>query len=246
MSGSDKMHIACAASLCFLFAAPLFAAEVTGQPRIVDADTVYIGPEKIRLSGIDAPETDQVCLNSRGQNSSCGVEARNRLQEHTGDRAWTCQLSGRDRYGRSLGNCSVDGEDVSRWVVRNGWALAFRRYSTAYVADEDWARERQNGLWSGAFVAPWDWRHRGEKTVILGSFDVPVDAQRRLMAPKATSNPTSPGCVIKGNLARADQCIYHVPGGRFYDRLKMEPSAKRRWFCSEAEAEAAGCRKSKL
>jgi hypothetical protein len=126
------------------------------------------------------------------------------------------------------------------------WALAFRRYSTAYVADEDWARDHKNGLWSGAFVAPWDWRHRGQKTVILGALDVPVDAQRKLMAPQAAGEPPSAGCVIKGNFSRSDRCIYHVPGGRFYDRLMMEPAATRRWFCSEAEAQAAGCRRSKL
>jgi endonuclease YncB( thermonuclease family) len=154
------MRIACAIFLFLVLACPLSATEVSGIPRIVDADTVYVGTQKIRLSGVDAPETDQVCLDPLGHNSSCGVEAKNRLQEHGGNRPWTCELSGIDLYGRHLGSCSVNGEDVSRWLVRNGWALAFRRYSTAYVADEDYAREQKNGLWSGAFIAPWDWRHR--------------------------------------------------------------------------------------
>jgi endonuclease YncB( thermonuclease family) len=121
----------------------LSAAELAGTPSIVDADTVYLGMDKIRLRGIDAPETDQVCLDSRGQKSSCGVEAKVRLQEHTGGRRWICQVAGRDRYGRNLGTCFVDGEDVSRWLVRNGWALAFRRYSMAYVADEEYARQKK-------------------------------------------------------------------------------------------------------
>jgi endonuclease YncB( thermonuclease family) len=239
------MRIACAILLC-LAGGPLHAAEIGGVPQIVDADTVYVGGNKIRLSGVDAPETDQICLDPRGQNINCGVEAKNRLQEHSAGRTWKCQLSGSDRYGRNLGTCSVDGEDVSRWLVRSGWALAFRRYSTAYVADEDWAREHRSGFWSGAFVAPWDWRHRGPKTVILGALDVPVDAQRKLMSPVVAGEPPASGCVIKGNLSRTDQCIYHVPSGRFYDRLRMEPASSRRWFCSEAEAEAAGCRRSKL
>jgi endonuclease YncB( thermonuclease family) len=241
-----EMRIACATSVCLLLAAPLSAAEVKGIPEIVDADTIYVGTQKIRLSGIDAPETDQICLDSRGQNSSCGVDARSRLQEHAGSRPWICQLSGIDRHGRNLGTCSVNGEDVSRWLVHNGWALAFRRYSTAYVADEDYAREHRSGLWGGAFIAPWDWRLRGAKTTILGALDVPADAQRKLMSPRIAGEPSAPGCVIKGNMNRRDECIYHVPGGRFYGRLQMEPARLRRWFCSEAEAEAAGCRKSKL
>src|SRR6516164_8660412 len=74
-----------------------------------------------------------------------------------------------DRYGRRLGTCSVQGVDIGRWRVRNGWALAYRRYSTAYVEDEDYAREHQLGLWSGAFIAPWDWRHRDRGTAVLGA-----------------------------------------------------------------------------
>jgi endonuclease YncB( thermonuclease family) len=240
------MRIAYATFIWLVIACPLSAAEVRGVPQIVDADTVYVGTHKIRLSGVDAPETDQICLDSRGQNSSCGVEAKNQLQEHSGNRPWSCELSGTDRYGRNLGTCTIVGEDVSRWLVRNGWALAFRRYSTAYVADEEYAREHRSGLWSGAFVAPWDWRQRGAKTIILGALDVPADAQHKLMAPAVGGGSPAPGCVIKGNMSRSDQCIYHVPGGRFYDRLIMQPVASRRWFCSEAEAEAAGCRKSKL
>jgi endonuclease YncB( thermonuclease family) len=215
------MRVAHIVSFCLLLGGPSMAAELKGVPQIVDADTVYVGTQKIRLSGVDAPETDQICLDSRRQNRTCGMEAKNRLQEHSGSRPWICQLSGTDRYDRNLGNCSIEGEDVSRWLVRNGWALAFRRYSTAYVADEDYAREHRSGLWSGAFIAPWDWRHRGAKTTILGALDVPADAQRKLIAPSMGEEPPTPGCVIKGNMSRRDQCIYHLPGGSFYDRLKM-------------------------
>jgi hypothetical protein len=79
----------------------------------------------------------------------------------------TDDLTGTDVYKRHLGSCSVGGEDVSRWLVCNGWGLAFRRYSTAYVADEDYARVQKRGLWSGAFIAPWEWRHRSSATVVL-------------------------------------------------------------------------------
>jgi hypothetical protein len=116
----------------------------------------------------------------------------------------------------------------------------------AYVADEDFAREQKRGLWSGAFIAPWEWRHRSTETVVLGAVSVPVDAQSRLLSPTAATKPPDPNCIIKGNLKSAGQCIYHMPGGHFYDRLDMQRSASRRWFCSEAEAQAAGCRRSKL
>ena len=128
--------------------------------------------------------------------------------------------------------------------MRNGWALAFRKYSTAYVADEEFAQQRKLGLWSGYFIAPWDWRHRNPDTVILGSSSVPLHAQRLLLP--VVAQPPSPDCTIKGNLKAANQCIYHVPGGKFYNRLTMDRISDRRWFCSPAEAEAAGCRKSKI
>jgi endonuclease YncB( thermonuclease family) len=231
---------------CLLAAHPLAAQEVRAVAQIVDADTIYAGSVKIRLSGIDAPEMDQLCLDGRGQSWSCGIEAKNQLSTFSRNRLWVCELTDVDRYGRSLGSCAIEGEDVSRWLVRNGWALAFRRYSSAYVRDEDYAREQRHGLWNGAFIAPWDWRHRGSHTAILGAVAVPTDAQRQLISPAFAAAPPASNCVIKGNLSRRDQCIYHVPGGQFYDRLNMESHTSRRWFCSEAEAQAAGCRKSRL
>lgn len=222
------------------------AEQVRAVPQIVDADTVYAGPTKIRLSGIDAPEMDQVCIDASGKNWNCGINAKEQLEAYAHGRPWICDLTGLDVYKRNLGSCTVGGEDVSRWLVRNGWALAFRRYSTAYVADEDFAREQKRGLWSGAFIAPWEWRHRSSATIVLGAVAVPIQAQSRLLSPAAAVQPPTPTCTIKGNLKSAGQCIYHLPGARFYDRLDMQRSASRRWFCSEAEAQAAGCRKSKL
>jgi endonuclease YncB( thermonuclease family) len=205
------------ACCCLLTAHPVAAQEVRAVAQIVDADTIYAGGVKIRLSGIDAPEMDQICLDGRGQRWSCGIEAKSQLSTFSRNRLWVCQLTDVDRYGRSLGSCSIEGEDVSSWLVRNGWALAFRRYSSAYVSDEDYAREQGHGLWNGAFIAPWDWRHRGTHTMVLGAADVPADAQRQLTAPTIAAAPPASNCVIKGNLSRPDQCIYHVPGGQFYD-----------------------------
>jgi endonuclease YncB( thermonuclease family) len=240
------MRIGIAILCCLVGLHSARAEQLRAVPQIVDADTVYAASVKVRLSGIDAPEMDQVCINGAGKAWNCGIEAKEKLQSFVRNRPWICDLNGTDIYRRHLGSCTVGGEDVSRWLVRNGWALAFRRYSTTYVADEEYARDQKHGLWGGAFIAPWEWRRRGTTTVVLGAVAVPVDAQKILLSPAAAAVPPIPSCAIKGNLKSAGQCIYHVPGGRFYDRLDMHRSALRRWFCSEADAEAAGCRKSKL
>jgi endonuclease YncB( thermonuclease family) len=221
------------------------AAEVSGIPRIVDGDTVQIGVTKIRLNGIDAPETDQLCLDARGDRWACGVAARDELIKFSRDRPWTCDVTGLDKYGRSLADCTIDGIDVDRWMVRSGWALAFVRYSREYGADELEAKSNRSGLWSGAFIAPWDWRGRNKQTEILGSGSVPVNAQTVLLSAVSADQAPDPACTIKGNVNRSGECIYHEPGGRWYARVNMDPSKGKRWFCSAAEAEAAGCRAAK-
>lgn len=237
-----RVFVACCLALLSVSA----RAEGPGAvPRIVDADTVYLGAEKIRLEGFDAPETDQSCLDEEGRSFHCGLEAKAALEKRFGNRPWACHGSKKDRYGRTLSTCSADGEDVGRWMVREGWALAFRRYSVAYVNDEDSARQGRRGLWKGAFIAPWEWRSRLRTTTVLGAAAVPVQASRVLTGP-SVGGPPAPGCAVKGNLRSKPMCIYHMPGGQHYDRLDMTDRATRRWFCSEAEAQAAGCRRSKL
>jgi endonuclease YncB( thermonuclease family) len=224
---------------------PAAAFETRGVPQIVDADTVYIGHTKIRLQGVDAPEMDQICMDGAGKRWECGIAARSSLEKHSAGRPWRCVTSREDRFGRDLATCFIDNESVNSWLVRQGWALAFRRYSKTYVADEEKAQTTVNGLWRGAFVAPWDWRHRSRTTTILGAVSVPIDAQRTIIGPTSGGEPPSSTCTIKGNLRASPTCIYHVPGGQFYDRLSMNDIRSRRWFCSEAEAIAAGCRRAK-
>jgi Staphylococcal nuclease homologue len=83
---------------------------------------------------------------------------------------------------RVLAVCRLDGEDLNAWMVTQGWALAFVRYSTAYVHSEESARAAPRGMWSGPFIAPWDWRHRDRQTVVLGALAVPIAAQSLLLA----------------------------------------------------------------
>jgi endonuclease YncB( thermonuclease family) len=232
------------AFIALVIAGSAAAGPLIGTPRIVDGDTVEISGTKIRLQGVDTPETDQVCFTASGARDACGVRARDALMARFGDKPWTCTITGTDRYSRSLGGCTAGGEDVQRWLVREGLALSFVRYAHTYDADEAAARENKAGLWAGCFVAPWEWRARNDKTVLLGSV-CPVGAQKDLLSSVSSSEAPDPNCTIKGNVNRSGECIYHQPGGKHYAKVKMDFSKGKRWFCSIAEAEAAGCRAPK-
>ena len=134
--------------------------EILGSvPRIVDADTLEVAGQKVRLQGIDAPESAQSCRQAGGQRYQCGDHATQALRTRIGTDAVTCTIEGRDRYLRALGICyAADGTDLNGWLVSQGHALAYRRYSTKYVPQEDQAKAAQAGLWAGEFIKPWDWR----------------------------------------------------------------------------------------
>jgi endonuclease YncB( thermonuclease family) len=221
------------------------AADVTGVPKIRDGDQMTIGTTRIRLAGMDAPGLDQLCLNANGERWTCGVAAHEALVAHVGDKSWTCHVQRTDRFGRSVAKCEVDGEDISQWMVKSGWALSYVRFSHVYDADEKAAREAKAGLWAGAFFAPWDWRVRNKKTTILGSIKPPEDALPILLASASGHVAPSPTCRIKGNVNRAGVCIYHTPESRWYAKISMRISKGTRWFCSKEEAEAAGCRETR-
>jgi endonuclease YncB( thermonuclease family) len=237
--GSSEFVIVCS---MILVASVAHAGDViSGLPYIVDGDTLVIGNAKIRLASIDAPETDQVCLDENRKRWTCGIEARNRLATHIGTRAINCAPTGSDAYGRTLAVCTVAGENLNAWMVQQGWALAYVRYSKQYVADEESARVAKRGIWSGAFIAPWDWRHRNRGTVVLGATSVPISAQAELLAPASAAQAPSPDCVIKGNVNRKGERIYFRPGQLDYGLIDMSKPAKR-WFCTEDEAKSAGWR----
>ena len=129
-------------------------------------------------------------------------------------------------------------------MAQQGWALAYVKYSSAYVHAEENARTQQRGLWQGAFIAPWDWRHRNNKTIILGAFSVPIDAQKILLGPSATEGAPSPECTIKGNVNHNGERIYHTEHQSTYAKIKMDKGGGRRWFCTPEEAEVAGWRRA--
>ena len=221
------------------------AADVTGVPKIRDGDQVAFGATRIRLAGIDAPSNDQLCLNPSGERWTCGAAAHEALQKFAGDKPWICHVQRTDRFGRSVAKCEISGEDVSQWMVKNGWALAYVRYSQAYTAEEKAARDARAGIWAGAFIAPWDWRVRNKKTAILGATKPPDNALAILLASAFGSVAPTPACNIKGNVNRAGVCIYHMPTSRWYAKISMKVSKGTRWFCSKEEAEAAGCRETR-
>lgn len=221
------------------------AADVTGVPKIRDGDQLTIGSTRIRLGGIDAPSLDQLCLNNTGERWTCGAAAHDELVKHVGDKSWTCRVTRTDRFGRSVARCDVGGEDIQKWMVANGWALSYVRFSHDYDADEKAARDAKIGLWAGAFIAPWDWRVRDKKTVVLGSIKPPENANAILLASASGPVAPSPTCTIKGNVNRAGECIYHTPASRWYAKISMRVSKGTRWFCSIDEAEAAGCRETR-
>jgi endonuclease YncB( thermonuclease family) len=136
------------------------AADLTGRPRIVDGDTIWIGGTKIRLHGIDAPESKQTCKKADGSEYRCGKMATFALAEIIEFHWITCKGETTDRYKRRIAVCYAGPYDISAEMVRRGWALAYRRYSSDYVDEEETARARGVGMWAGEFVEPWEWRRK--------------------------------------------------------------------------------------
>src|SRR5216683_7993607 len=113
------------AASILLLASAAEAADVTGVPKISEGDQIQIGSSRIRLGGIDAPSVDQLCLNHTGERWTCGVAARDELIKHADNKTWICHTRQVvDRRGRLVARCEVDGEDIQKWLVRNGWALS--------------------------------------------------------------------------------------------------------------------------
>ena len=114
-----SMVRAAAFFLLVLVAATVAGAGISGMPSVTDGDTLRIGPERIRLHGIDAPESKQRCR-AGGETWACGVAATRALRERIGGRPLECSERDRDRYGRIVAVCRVDGAEVNAWMVEQG------------------------------------------------------------------------------------------------------------------------------
>ena len=215
-------------ALIILFcAAPAGAQSITGKPSFSDADTLQVAGITIRLFGIDAPELDQTCTKHDGREWACGKWAADQAQALFRREKLTCQPRELDRYGRTVATCYAGGADIAETLVRQGIATAYLKYSRAYLNVEKEASLAGIGIWQGDVVAPEDYRAAKLETLAV------------------TNAASAPGdCVIKGNISGSGR-IFHVPGQENYAKTVISPGKGERWFCSEAEANAAGWRKAK-
>ena len=146
---------------CIAMAAGTPPRVFEGQATITDADTVRIDGEKLRFKHVDAPETKQMCQDEDGYDYECGVTATNALKTKIGDSPIRCVVvEKRKTYGRFLVECSLEELALGQWLVVNGYALAYRKYSMRYVEEEDEAKAAKRGIWSGTFTPPWEWRKK--------------------------------------------------------------------------------------
>lgn len=194
------------------------AETVSGRARVVDGDTLAIGAERVRLFGIDAPERDQTC-DRDGRTWDCGRDATRALTALVGKVRLVCEVQDRDRYGRAVSICAAGGTDLAEALVEQGAAVAYRRYSLRYVAAETRARAGRLGIWGGQMVLPETYRHGTDGEMVAG-------------------------CAIKGNIGTHGR-IYHLPGQADYAATRINEARGEAWFCSEAEARAAGFRKAR-
>ena len=141
-------------SLVFIL---IFTPINSQELNVIDGDTIHLNGEKIRFSGIDTPELKQTCIKDKAK-IFCGITAREMLINTIGNNIVKCIREGKDRYKRTLAECYVNEISLSSYLVRNGYAFAYRKYSKKFISDEDYAKTNKLGMWSMKFDYPWDYR----------------------------------------------------------------------------------------
>ena len=144
-------------SLSILFGLLIFSSANSDQLIVTDGDTIRIGDERIRFSGIDAPEIKQTCIYQE-IDFKCGEFSKNLLIKKISNQQVNCIRESKDQYGRTLAECFVGEESLSSYLVREGYAFAYRKYSDKFIPDEEYAQSKGNGMWSMDFMFPWDFR----------------------------------------------------------------------------------------
>lgn len=164
MAPATMVKQALSATLGFSLAVAISAAPATaeeafsGVPRVVDGDTIVVGDKRVRLYGIDAPESKQSCKNSAGAQFTCGLDAGEKLKAKIGGDTVRCVQRVKDQYGRIVAVCSTPKFELNEWMVKEGLAVAYRQYGKEYVGVEEEAKAAKRGIWSGEFDVPSDWR----------------------------------------------------------------------------------------
>ncbi len=142
--------------------------KISGFAKVVDGDTIKINSKKIRLYGIDAPEKKQKCKKtyltisfmSFTKDYMCGELSTQKLIKKINKQKLNCNILDVDRYKRLIGECFKRNINLNSWMVSNGYAVAYRKYSKKYVSDEINAKNKKLGIWQGKFEMPWDYRRK--------------------------------------------------------------------------------------
>ncbi|MCV0387865.1 MAG: thermonuclease family protein [Nitrobacter sp.] len=214
-----------------------FAQTFEGTAEAVDGDTIDMTGLRIRLLHIDAPEAEQRC-SVGGVPWNCGTDASAVLTSFLDGQSISCVSTGRDVYGRYLATCHTRIMDVGEQMVAQGLAIADPDAPESYQVANDRAKSLKLGLWNSEFQLPREWRAANRPDPI------PTREPRAMAAAQrkpARSFRNDFGCAIKGNRSRRGDWIYHLPGQQYYDQTRPEEL-----FCSEADARAAGYRRSKV
>ena len=142
----------------FIFLLSITVSAVTKKVQVIDGDTIHIGTIKYRFFGIDAPEIKQICEKDN-KKIQCGILAKNFLKNKISDKIPTCIVKDiKDRYQRLVAECFVNNESLSKFMVREGYAVAYSQYSKDFLEDENFAKENRLGIWSMSFQTPSEYR----------------------------------------------------------------------------------------
>lgn len=179
-------------ALLTLLSLALAQNTVVGRASVVDGDTLEILGQRIRLWGVDAVESSQTCVDAQGRPWPCGRRAAFALSDYLGQRTVSCTRRDTDRYGRTVAVCSVGGTEVNRWLVAEGWALAYVEYGgSVYLEAQRQAQAARRGVWQGRFQEPWEYRRNPANPPSAGT-------------PRPSSPPTpSPSSVYYRNCSEA-------------------------------------------
>ena len=155
----NKINLFLVISICLIFFFLTYYDVKSYEIKIIDGDTIHLNNEKIRFTGIDTPELKQTC-NKNNEIINCGIQARKLLINKIGKSKVNCFREGKDQYNRTLAECFVNDLSLSRFLVRQGYAFAYRKYSKKFIEDENFAKNKNMGMWSMNFEYPWDWRKK--------------------------------------------------------------------------------------
>lgn len=217
-----KLLLALVAVALLGFGAAAQTIEASGPARIVDGDTIEIGHQVIRIYGIDAAEAGQRCQLPKGT-WDCAPAAKNALAKIAAGKTVQCVGHEFDDYGRLIARCRTEGEpDIGAKLVSSGLAWAFVKYAADYIDLEMKPRRQKVGIWQSKTQPPWEYRARRWET--------------------AAQVTPAKNCPIKGNISAKGERIYHAPWSKQYAKTRIDTSKGERWFCTEAEAIAAGWR----